>query len=383
MMPLFWLSICLLGWTFTGYPLTMFLLSRIVGYHRENRREIAADNFPHVTVIVAAYNEEAHIQRRIGNLLAQTYSGDRIDILLASDGSSDATVKKAQDLGCPNLRVLDLPRRGKALTHNYAVQHALGEILVFTDAQTEFAPDFLVKAVQHFSAQAAGCVVGNLIFRSSLSTAVVEHEQRFWSYEARLREWESRLGILATATGACMLVRKKLFRPLGPSGDSDFITPLDVIMQGYRVVQAWDAIAYDEPPASLARQFRARARMTAKNFGGTIRHWAAANWLVHPLITFGLFSHKVLRWLTPYFITLAVFASLWLVTRGTFYAAVFSMEMGLLCLAAAGLVLERSGQQLTLASMVLSFLVSNAGIAVGVIRAALGRVPASFTPGEN
>ena len=380
---LFWLSIYFLGWTFIGYPLALFLLSKIVGYRSESRREITTGNFPRLTVIIAAHNEEAHIQRRIRNLLAQTYPGDQIEILLASDGSSDATVKRAQDLGCSNLRALDLPRRGKALTHNHAVQHALEEIIVFTDARTEFAPDFLVKAVQLLSTQTVGCVVGNLIFRSAVNTAVVKHEQRFWSYEAWLRDWESRLGILATATGACMLVRKKLFRPLGPAGDSDFITPLDVIIQGYRVVQAWDAVAYDEPPASLRRQFRTRARMTAKNFGGTIHHWGAINWLVHPLVTLGLFSHKVLRWLTPYFLTIAAFASLWLATRGTFYATVFGVEMGLLCLAAAGLVLQRNGGQLAPAAMVLSFLVSNAGIAVGVIRAAFGRVPASFTPGQN
>ncbi|RLB04932.1 MAG: hypothetical protein DRG83_03730, partial [Deltaproteobacteria bacterium] len=238
----FWISLTSLIYVYFGYLGFLKLIS-IVKKVRTCDTAVYNDCFPIVSVIVAAYNEEKSIGRRIENLLEQNYPKDKLEIIVASDGSTDRTVRIAkQFLG---VKVLDFKEnRGRAAIQNDGVKIAKGEVIVFTDSETEFEKNFLRRITEYFFYEKVGCVVGNLVYRTQ-RTSISESEGFYWKLEKKLRRLESDLGILSTATGACMAVRKNLWKDLAPIDDSDFTTPLDVILQGYKIVYAPDAIAYD------------------------------------------------------------------------------------------------------------------------------------------
>jgi cellulose synthase/poly-beta-1,6-N-acetylglucosamine synthase-like glycosyltransferase len=285
----FWLGVFVLFYVYGGYYGFLTLLSRLKRKEKSlTHKTPKNDCLPAVSIVITVFNEEQNIRKRIENLMHVDYDPKKVEVIVASDGSADRTVELARQSNYPNIVVLDFKvRRGKALTQNDAVAAARGDIVVFSDANTEFHQDFLKNITRYFSDGTVGCVVGNLVYR--VGTSVVSSSEGFyWRFEKSIRELESRLGILATATGASMAVRKSLWRPLSPSDDSDFTTPLDVILQGYSVLFAFDALAFDEPADSPRQEFRTRVRQTSKNLAGTIRRWGWKGVLRHPAVTFGL-----------------------------------------------------------------------------------------------
>ena len=268
MIWLFWASMVLVVWAYVGYPLALFVLSRILPGRRLNITDAGPLD---VTVIIAAHNEASNIVERIENVLDQDYHPHKVRILVASDASTDGTSELVDSLGNSRVQLLDFSdRRGKASVQNEAVREASGQILVFTDVDTRFDRSFLSKALRYFQDPTVGCVTGKLNYRSTGAT-ISEHEGLYWRYELNVRHWASKLGMLATGTGACLAVRKDLYKPQRPNDGEDCVCPLDVLLQGYRVVQAQDALSYDWPPRSVSSELRARIRMTAKNLRGTVR----------------------------------------------------------------------------------------------------------------
>lgn len=373
---LFGLSIGLLLYTYVGFGAFLALLTRII-----RRKEIynkQTEYMPDISVIVSAYNEEKVIAKRIRNLFDLRYPKEKLEIIIASDGSSDSTVDVAKKYEEYGIKVLDFKQnRGKAAIQNDSVKSARGEIIVFTDAETEFEKDSLKKMVRPFSNDLIGCVVGNLIYNTE-RTSVSESEGLYWRFEKKLREFESNLGILATATGACMAVRRRLWRDLAPIDDSDFTTPLDVIRQGYKIVYVPDAIAYDVPPHTIKGELKTRIRQTSKNFVGTLRRWGWKGWIKHPIISWGLLSHKILRWFTPFFMLGAFISNLFLFDEGMVYLVVFFGQIIFFILAILGLAGELLKRRIVIASTVFSFCVANIGMGIGIIKGLLGKAPASF-----
>lgn len=373
---LFWFSIGLLLYTYVGFGAFLALLTRII-----RRKEIynkQTEYMPDISVIVSAYNEEKVIAKRIRNLFDLRYPKEKLEIIIASDGSSDCTVDVAEKYEEYGIKILDFKQnRGKAAIQNDSVKTARGEIIVFTDAETEFEKDSLKKMVRPFSDGLIGCVVGNLIYNTE-KTSVSESEGIYWRFEKKLREYESNLGILATATGACMAVRKRLWISLSPIDDSDFTTPIDVIKQEYRVVYVPDAIAYDVPPHTIKGELKTRIRQTSKNFVGTLRRWGWKGWIKHPIISWGLLSHKILRWFTPFFMLGAFISNLFLFDEGMVYLIVFLGQIIFYIFAVIGFGCELLKKKLPVAAFVFSFCVANIGMALGVIKGLSGRAPASF-----
>ena len=373
---LFWLSIGLLLYTYVGFGLFLALLTKII-----RRKEIynkQTEYMPDISVIVSAYNEEKAIAKRIENLLNLHYPKEKLEIIVASDGSSDSTVDIAKKYEKCGIKILDFKQnRGRAAIQNDGVKTARGEIIVFTDAETEFEKDSLKKMVRPFSDALIGCVVANLIYKTE-RTSVSESEGLYWRFEKKLREFESNLGILATATGAYMAVRRKLWRELTPIDDSDFTTPLDVIKQGYEVVYVPDAIAYDVPAHTIKGELRTRIRQTSKNLVGTLRRWGWKGWIKHPIISWGLLSHKILRWFTPFFMVGSFLSNLYLLNNGIVYQITFAGQIIFYTLAILGLAGELLKRRIVVASTIFSFCVANIGMGIGVIKGLLGRAPAAF-----
>lgn len=384
-MIIFWASFFLLFYVYAGYFLVLYALTWVLEKKPEgiNDGRVA---LPSISVIIAAYNEELDISCRIENLLALNYPKDKLEILIASDGSNDQTVSKACQFSDQRLRILEYPiQRGRAAVHNDSVAEAKNEILVFSDAGSEFSGEFLMLVGEHFSANSnVGFVVGNLVFRKSKSVVGLS-SMIYWKFETALRRMENRLGILSTASGSCMAVRKQLWQNLGKTDDVDFVTPLQVVSMGYRVAYLEKAIAYDDVPdgSSFQNQFRVRVRMTSKNLMGTLGAWRLAEWFKHPMVTWGLFSHKIFRWLFPYFFLISYFSCFFLLSEGLIYKCVFAVETGVILLVCIGCIAELKNQRIPVASHLFSFSVANAGMAIGVVKSLMGRAPAIYDNKEN
>jgi len=369
----FWISAALLAYTYGGYHLLLRAAACCMPGRRSARdgtQRVDARDAPTVAVIVAVYNEERVIARRLENLLALDYPRDRLQIVVASDGSTDRTVEIARRYASSGVAALALPRRGKALAQNDAVAGAHVDIIVFTDADSEFDRRFLRAVVARFREDdRVGCVVGNLAWRGN-ETATGALRTWYWGLETDLRRVESQLGILAGSTGAGMAVRREVWRPMGgPLDDSDSLTPLDVILQGGRVVFADDAIVHDVPFSSARSEFRAKVRGVSKSVTMILRRWGARESLRHPVITWRLVSHHFLRWLGPFVAVAFVISTVVLAPRGGIYLAAAWLEALVLGLGLLGYLGERSGRRVPVASVVYNFLAINAGMAIGFLAA--------------
>lgn len=248
--------------------------------------------------------------------------------------------------------------------------------MVFTDAETLFAPTFLQKITGVFNFDEVGFSSGVLKYRNLLSNAVTESAGIYWQFEYFLRNHESHLGIFAFGSGACCAVRKSLYRDIPPVGDVDFTTPLDVVLQGKKCIHVPDAIAYEEMPGTPERELNARIRMTAKNLYGTIERWSIIGMLIHPWYTLVIFFHKIGRWLTPFGMIALFISNLMLLFTHHIYIAFFLLQMFFYLMAFMGY----KKINIPLARLSYSFCLANVGFFMGVLKALTGRVPKLYKP---
>ncbi len=375
----FWVSAGVIFYAYLGYPLLLKLLALLVPRPKDANSALTLAAGVPVSVIVTAHNEARVIQKRIENLLELDYPRDELEIILASDGSTDSTVQITERYQGQGATVLDLPRMGKGPAQNEAVACARGEIVVLTDADTEFDPGFVRAVVSHFLRdRRTGCVAGNLKWKAN-SAVPSKFREVSWNLELDLREAESRLGILAGASGAAMAMRKELWRPMTDAlDDSDSVAPLDVILQGRRVALATDAIAYDRPFSSSRSDFKSKIRGVSKSMIMIPRRWGFPNVIRHPVISWVLLSHYLARWIGPYFMFAVVISSCLLFRDGATYKAIAAIEGLLGFLVLAGYIADRLNKTLPIASHLFSFANVNAGFAIGILKGALGAARGPF-----
>lgn len=319
---LFWLCLSCVVYAYVGYPLVLVLLSPFFPKRRTSTVADAADAWPRVSIVVPSYNEAAVLGRRLGNLLALRYPADRLEILVGSDGSTDRTEAVAADVGDPRVRVVSVARRGgKTPLLNKLVAHATSDVIVFTDANSEFAPDALERLVAPFTDPRIGCVTGELVYVNANEPGVREGEGLYWRLENAIKEMESRFGGTLVATGAIYALRRSIWEPLPAGISDDSVTPLLALARGYRVIVEPRARAF-EPAATLAEEYERKSRMVTRQLGA---HRRVGYFLkpFRPLLAFRLASHKLMRWLVPYFLMAGVVANLFLLDRA-FYQMTFA-----------------------------------------------------------
>lgn len=296
----------LLAYTWLGYPLLLALLRR--GFKRTHRTAAAT---PSISIVIAAYNEERQIQAKLENCLAFDYPHDHMEIIVASDGSTDATETIVEQFAARDARIRLLRssgRAGKSGVQNLAVEQATGEIVVFTDAETKAAPVLLTRIAEHFADREVG-LVAPVVHFGKFGTSVSEGQGAYWRFELGLRQLESDLGILATCSGSAFAIRRELFRPVPRQYGDDCVVPLDIRLQGFRIVQDSQIVVRDEMPHTIDGELRARIRMTARNWAGIIGRARILDPLRFPGTAWGLISHKFLRWMTPLFLLLEFLAN--------------------------------------------------------------------------
>ncbi|RMG39448.1 MAG: glycosyltransferase [Methanobacteriota archaeon] len=363
----------MLSYIYGGYLMLLRVLANLI----QNRKDSDAEDrneYPFVTVLITVFNEADKIEERIQNVLECVYPENRLEILVASDGSTDGTDAKVLSFGDRRVRLFRPDHRvGKSDTQNQAIGHALGEIIVFTDADTRFDKKFLVEIVRPFINPQVGGVDGHLLFVTNQGSDISQSQSMYWKQELEIRILESRMGLLAVASGACLAIRRFLFRPIPATVGEDCVIPLDVVSQGYRMVHTEKAVAYDWMDHTSAGEFSTRARMTLRNWQGTWLYPGLLNPLRNPRIAFALWSHKLLRWLSPIFLLLWLGSSFAVLVSGDGMFRCFGLPGVIFALLGViGALANYAGKSVRIASAIYSFFLANSGFFVGVFRALLG-----------
>ena len=325
---LFWGSLGALAWTHVGYPLLAAGLAR-----RRPRPVRKGEVTPRVTVIVAAHDEEPVIAKRVENLLALDYPAELVDVVVASDASTDGTDRVVEELAAsePRVRLLACPRGGKVNAQNLAVRQTESEIVAFSDANATWAPDTLRRLVRNFADTDVAYVCGQLQLRRADGTNL---EGTYWRYEVSLREQESRLGSVTGGNGAVYAVRRSDYVEVDPRFGHDLSLPYVMVQHGRRAVYEREALAFEKPSRHLEDEYRRKVRMFEHCWlillrGGMLRG-------LDPTYLTEIVSHRVLRYGSGVAHLLLAATSLRLAPRSGIARALLVAQVAGLGLAAAG-----------------------------------------------
>jgi cellulose synthase/poly-beta-1,6-N-acetylglucosamine synthase-like glycosyltransferase len=339
-----WTAIGLLAWVYLGYPILVAILARIAPWH-PRQSELA----PTVSVAIAVHDEAPVIAERIEDALAQAAGGVRlIEVLIGSDGSADETEPIVAGIAArdPRVRLLALPRGGQTATQDALFRAATADVIVLTDAETRFAPGCLARLAEAFRDPRVGAATGRLEWRNEGATATSSNEGLYWRYERRVRELESRAGCLTAVTGALLAVRRTSYRPVPSTASMDHLLPLYVRETGGAVVYVADALATDRPISGLREQFRNRSRTASRGIRANLSMVRRLAPWRRPRSALAIWSHKLLRWATPWLVLVAVLAGVVGAARGSWVAAVVVAAVVVWALAAGlGQVLASSGRR--------------------------------------
>jgi cellulose synthase/poly-beta-1,6-N-acetylglucosamine synthase-like glycosyltransferase len=324
------LSLAVCAWVYVGYPLFLLGLGRLRPAPR-----LRAPTLLRVSAIVAAHNEAAVIADRISNLRASDYPADLLEIVIASDGSTDDTVDAARAAGADV--VLDLPRLGKVRTLCAAADVARGDILVFTDADSLVDPGTLASLLAGFADPQVGGAAGSQLSLHTSGSSVAGGEGLYWRYEQWIKLLEDRVGSTVSATGSLYAIRSELFSPPALiAGSDDFLISTEVVRRGYRLVFEPDAIVRVDSPAESGTAVRRKVRV----INGGLRAAFSLGRLLIPfaggLYGFEVLTHKILRRFVPLFLIAALASSAVLVTRDSAWWLVLGPQLVLYALALAG-----------------------------------------------
>jgi cellulose synthase/poly-beta-1,6-N-acetylglucosamine synthase-like glycosyltransferase len=323
---LFWASSALIAYTHAGYPVLLWLLA-----HGEEDHRASGDFLPSVSVVVAAYDEEDVIARKLENLLGLDYPREKLELIVASDGSADRTAERARDAGAD--LVLDLPRCGKVRAQDQAVARATGEVVVFSDANALLAPDSLRTLVARFADPAVGYVCGQVRFTTEDGS---NQEGVYWRYELAVRAFESRIGDITAGNGALYATRREAYIEVDPRMGHDLSFPFNMVKRGWRAKYEPAATASEKTTPSNESEFRRKRRMMSHTWPIMLTGGILDPRGYSPLYAVQIFSHRLLRYLTPFLHATAFATSLRLARRGVVYRLALGAHLAVLGAAAAG-----------------------------------------------
>ena len=372
---LFSLAALVLLQAYAGYPLSLMLLSLVRG---RRDRHATGTATPSVTIVISAYNEERWIGAKLENSLALDYPRDRLRIVVASDGSTDATEAIAASYGGRGVELLRFPgRRGKVACLNDVLGTLTSDLVVMSDANSLYEPDAIRRLVRHFQDPAVGCVCGRLSYANPERDAAGEGEKVYWGYEGWIKRLESRLGSLLGANGSIYAYRTALFRPVHPLTFCDDVIPIRIAIGGSLVLYDPEAACTEETVGEAVEMRRRRRhasfgmRSMAQVLTEAIR---AGRWLV---VYQGL-SHRVLRWMGgPALVALAA-ATAYLPPGPRRPIAL--LQLGFYVLGAVGGLTGSLGRRFKPAYLAYYTIVIHLAGMAGLVQLVLGRDAASWEP---
>jgi cellulose synthase/poly-beta-1,6-N-acetylglucosamine synthase-like glycosyltransferase len=375
--------VCISGvlYTYAAYPLLIWLLARVCGRQIE-APPVNPGELPKVSVLIAAHNEEAVIEQRIQNALAADYPSEKLEIVIASDGSCDGTPEIVRRYADRGVRLLNyVQRRGKASTLNSAFPELKGEIVLLSDANTHIDPMAVRNIIRWFRDPDVGIVCGRLMLTSAYTGG--NADGLYWKYETFLKRCEARLGAILGANGAIYAIRRELYAPIpDDTVIDDFVIPLLAKQRaGCAIMYDCDAVAWEETAPDIWSEFHRRARIGAGGFHAMVLLWKLLDprrgWIA---LTF--FSHKVLRWLCPFLLLASLLSSL-LLSDGFVYRCALIGQLGFYLASLAGVFMpvemrfSRFSRLLLAGSM---FTCMNAALLVGFWRWLRGTQKGKWKP---
>ncbi|MBS1794819.1 MAG: glycosyltransferase family 2 protein [Acidobacteria bacterium] len=381
---IFWFSVAALVYVYVGYPVLVYLVSLV--FPKAVKRAACE---PPVTVLITAYNEEKAIREKLENTLAIDYPKDKLEILVASDGSTDRTDEIVKEFAARGVRLFRQEGRvGKTVTQNNAVERATGEIVLFSDATTDYRPDVLRAMLPNFADEAVGCVAGKLVYVDASASNVGKGAQKYWNYETFLKESESRACSLIGASGCLYAVRKSAYRPMYPEACSDFLICTLVYEQGLRSVYEPAAVCTEDTNRQTDKEMKMRVRVISQTFTDLWRNRRMMNPLRSGFYAVELFSHKVLRYAVPLFLFLIFVANAVLAAESLLapvvsyfpYVEIFLVQTALYLFAFLGWTFEKMGAKAGLFTIPHYFVLANLASVFGFYKFLRGERYATWEP---
>ena len=373
---LFWLAVLFIVYTYLLYPLVLFLLTR----GRKPPSYITPNEWPRASIIIAAHNEEAIIRQKIENTLGLDYPHDALEIIVASDGSTDLTnqiVEEYFDRGV-KLHILE-EQGGKTRAQNESCRQVRTNILVFSDANSMYDRYALKSLIRPFSDSNVGCVCGELRYINPSGHGAGKGEGLYWRYEQFLKCRESLLSSALGANGSIYALRRDLFEDLNPDIISDFVMPIRVWMRGFRVVYESSAIAKEYTGDTFLKEFQRRTRIIARSLFGLWSQRGVLNLFKHGAFAFQMISHKLMRWLVPLALLLAFGLNGFLVGN-VYYYSLWILQCVFYGLALGGSIMPRTVGKYALFYIPAHFCAMNTGAFLGLLRFLTGRRYRAWQP---
>ena len=366
----FWCSVALVAYAYAGYPCALLLLI----FFRD-RPVKKARITPRVSFVIAAHNEEQRIGAKIDNTLRQDYPANAMEIIVASDGSTDRTEEIVRSYGRRVLLVRTKERRGKEFAQQLAVRAAVGKILIFSDPATTLEPNAVSTIVMNFADPTVGCVssADHLVDADGTPSG----EGAYVRYEMWLRGLESRVNTLIGLSGSFFAARQDVCRRWATDQCSDFLTLLHAIEMGLRGVLDVESKGYYPNLADDRREFHRKARTVVRGISVIGRNARLLNPFRYGLFSWQLASHKVCRWLVPFGMIGAAISSAFLIGR-PFYAAMFFLQCAFYAAALGGL---RTGAPIL--KIPTFFFLANLGVLTAWFRYARGERIVMWNPSQR
>jgi len=371
LISLTWLFIFLTVYVYAGYFIILFVLEKIMPARQISEQS----DLPSVTMIIAAFNEEDVIGKKLENCRELDYPTDKLQVMVVADGSSDSTADVARQFEGDGVLVLFSPeRRGKSHALNRGVEQATGEILVLSDANAYYLPDAIRNLVQHYADEKVACVSGKKTVRESESQ-IAESEGLYWRFESTLKKLETKTGSTVGVVGEMNSLRRSLYEPIPENiiNDDAFLA-LRILSQGYRVVYEPDAVSWETSAATTADEIKRRQRINAGRYQ---QMFLPQLWLSIPLFNqFKLISHKFFRLLLPFFMIGAFFFNFLVVLfpgRPMIMVVIFALQVLAYLAAFLGFLLEKAGRKNKLLSAAYYIVSSNVASLRGFARFVTGQ----------
>ena len=365
----------------TLYAYVLFPLLLAIRAYLLPRPHKEAEITPSMSVLIACHNEAASIEQKVHNLLQLNYPTDRLQLIVVSDGSTDATESIVASCG-DRVTLLALPRQGKAAALNAAIRFATGDIAVFSDANSMFDSDAIQKLARPFADEQVGGVAGDQRYdKQCPASNIQDGERRYWSFDRWLKRAQSRAGSVTSATGAIYAIRRELFEEVPGGVTDDFFVSTQVIAKGYRLVFAEGAIAREPVSNTGSAEFQRKVRLMTRGLRGVVEMRSLLNPFRHGFYSLQLLSHKVLRRLIVFALIVLAITSPLLWQAGLVFQLATVAQLAFYTAAAVAHFARASRLRVVkLFSLPAFFVMANAAAFIATLNVARGKKIELWTP---
>jgi cellulose synthase/poly-beta-1,6-N-acetylglucosamine synthase-like glycosyltransferase len=373
---LFWCSLVIVFYTYAGYSILLYILSRFKKVER--LVELSEDQLPHVTHIIAAYNEESVIHEKIENALSLDYPESKIKHIVVADGSNDGTVEILKRYSSKIQLFYQPERQGKLAAIERVLSEVDKEIVIFSDANAMLSRNAIGDIVRHFFNPKVGAVAGEKVVQTDLQdNASATGENIYWQYESLVKKWEYRLNSVIGAAGELFAIRKSLYNSPGPNSIiEDFVITMQIAMKGYRVAYEPDAKAYERSSTNIPQEAKRKVRIAAGGVQAMVRLYSLFNIFRHGILSWQYVSHRVLRWtLGPISLVLLLISNAILAFSGLdFFRPFLLVQIIFYGMSFLGFIMETRKTKMKLLYVPFYFTFMNFCVLLGMIRYAQGKV---------